>query len=96
LKMRREKDLPTIITNNDSVFKKFMIKRSTSQVTLSPFNFSEETSSCSDIGIVAVCEVIEDFGKFFKKYNQIYNSVNHQLYLIGRRWRPHLLFHIHL
>lgn len=75
LKLRRERDLPKIITSNDSVFKKFMVKRSTSQVTLSPFNFSEDSVSCSDIGIVATCEPIDDFAKFFKKYSQIYNSV---------------------
>jgi hypothetical protein len=76
LKLRREKDLPTIITNNDSVFKKFMIKRSTSQVTLSPFNFSEENSFCSDISMVAVCEAMDDFETFCLKYSQIYNSVS--------------------
>jgi hypothetical protein len=62
-------------SNNDAIFKKFMIKRSTSQYTLSPFNFSEESVTSFDVGILVICESIMEFDKFLEKYTQIYNSV---------------------
>ncbi len=66
--------LQHILDRGEQLLKKYT-SRTPSASTPSLFGFPDDSRISTDIQVVVVCEVINDFEEFLAKYNALYNNV---------------------